>query len=91
LFDFIAIPASTGVTLDVGDVGVTVALEGTADGEPLVTRGYLFPVEVCDGCLRNVLGDCSSVTPPFNEPCLIGQDEPVDCCTETGGEIRCPP
>lgn len=89
----IAVFVLTSSSETLGPKTLVVAIEGR---EPAADRSIHTPIAelpltVCDGCLKNDLGPCDSVTPPFSIPCYPGVNEAIDCCTEVGGALRCPP
>lgn len=54
---------------------------------------FVFPINICNGCLIKNLGDCNSPAIP-NDPamgndCNPAQDNRLDCCT-TGVDWICP-
>jgi len=88
----LGIPDSVGVTMIPGPTVVSIAFEAlTQDGRQIVTPTFGFGLIVCEGCLQMNLGLCDAVSPPFDIPCFVGQDDPVDCCTDAVGDVQCPP
>jgi hypothetical protein len=63
-----------------------------AGGADVESSELTFPIEVCEGCLVSfppdardpATGMCFGSVPPDEEPCILGQDAPVDCrlCTD---------
>jgi hypothetical protein len=59
----------------------------TLGGEYIESNEFLFPVDVCHGCLvsfpatANLAAYCSGTGTSLatSEPCIVGQDQPVDC------------
>ncbi len=53
-----------------------------------------FPIEVCRGCLTNLLSQSCQALPtdyPVVNPCRVGQDEVLSCCEDaTNGQPVCP-
>jgi hypothetical protein len=83
---------ASGALAGVASVRTVVKLRarGHRQAGTLETPEFRFPLEICAGCLTNVLGACP-VTKRENEghACNLAQDLPVDCCTQSGG-LRCP-
>ncbi|MGE0867510.1 MAG: hypothetical protein AB7P03_03030 [Kofleriaceae bacterium] len=63
------------------------------DGE-VTSQQFTFPVTICNNCLINIIGSCplpmGSMVTNTGNACNPYQDQPVDCCTTTQGEVRCP-
>ena len=61
---------------------VRVTVEGVMlDGDTVNSNEFVYPLNVCNGCLVYFpIGDCT-VTPdePLELPCFPGQDEGLDC------------
>ena len=99
-FGFVIVPRGLLERLDVElgsgeQVAVTaeVTVFGELDGDDVDSVPFIYPVDVCDGCMRIDNGDCTSLGDNF-EPleggeCNLLQDVQVDCCT-VGGAVRCP-
>ena len=72
-----------------------VVIFGDMSGGRVESQTFTYPVDVCNGCLVNTIGDCAMVPQSF-EPrpggaCNPFQDAVVDCCTSGGGNILvCP-
>ncbi len=51
---------------------------------------FRYPLEICAGCLVAMRGSCplEKLENPGNA-CRLSQDNPVDCCLESG-RLRCP-
>lgn len=62
---------------------VKVRLESRlGDGAIVLSNEYKYPVDICFGCLYMIItDDCSDLgdAGDMRPPCLIGQDEGVDC------------
>ena len=73
-------------------LSVKVTVFGDLDGSDVESDPFVYPVEVCNGCLTIDQGDCAGLaddfTPRDSNPCNPGQDVPADCCT-TGGDVVC--
>ena len=61
----------------------------TLDGSPVSSGEFLFPLTVCKGCLLTFPPEAADPGRPncrnedgvsgLESPCIVGQDEPVDC------------
>lgn len=74
------------------DVHVQFFGERTS-GDSVSSNTFRYPVEVCKGCLTNVLGACEGL--PEGEYragglCNPAQDGVTDCCTDPSGGRVCP-
>ena len=50
------------------------------DGTTLRSNPFTYRIKVCNGCLAFNPGvDCTILDEQIDGPCLIGQDEGVDC------------
>jgi hypothetical protein len=97
---FDIVPKQTLDTLTVNAGGflqlsVDVAAVGDLDGSEVTSNTFTYPVEVCSGCLTNVLGDCdgldlSGVTVRTGGVCNVLQDGIMDCCSAPDGSLTCP-
>lgn len=73
---------------------VRVQFFGTRAGDDVSSNTFRYPVEVCHGCLTNVLGPCDML--PDGEPraggvCGPDQDGVTDCCVAADGTtLVCP-
>ncbi len=86
-----AIPVDVGNALAVDTTArstgfpllVKVRLESRlGDGTIVLSNEYYYPVDICFGCLYMIVtDDCSDLgdAGDMRPPCLIGQDEGVDC------------
>jgi len=73
----------------------TVTVFGEMDGGTVESEEFVYPVQVCDGCLKQNLGACEALPAGFVaaqgfECTGLLQDRPVDCCTTAGGLELCP-
>jgi hypothetical protein len=69
---------------------VIVRARGRGTNRVVETPEFRFPLDICDGCLRRVVGACPLPKIEYQgHACNIAQDQPVDCCTEAGS-VRCP-
>ncbi len=67
---------------------------GDLDGSDVESDPFIYPVEVCNGCMLIDNGDCAGLGDDFEgaqggNPCNPLQDVPVDCCT-SGGDAGLP-
>jgi hypothetical protein len=99
-FGFIIIPR--GLLDRIGDdlgsggsmqVTAEVVVFGDLNGGDVESVPFIYPVDVCEGCLKIDNGDCGALPEGF-EPsqggeCNLLQDAIVDCCTAGGTEF-CP-
>lgn len=72
---------------------VEVVVFGDIDGGDVESDPFVYPVDICDSCLKIDRGACSALSPDF-EPlpggeCNPLQDGQVECCTEGAIEF-CP-
>ncbi len=70
-----------------------VTIVGELDGDTLESNIFRYPVEVCDGCMRNVLGPCLGLEAEniaVGGACRTNQDGVLDCCTAEDGSLTCP-
>lgn len=85
-----AIP-ETGGTIS---VQAEIKMFGTADGEGVEAEAYFYNVDVCRGCLVEVLGDCATLPADVvidqGGECDVFQDAAVDCCIDSLGHTQCP-
>ena len=68
------------------------ALGTTNNGSKMTSDPFSYPVSVCAGCLVENVASCPLATAPANRgnPCNPAQDDPIDCCLDSGTLI-CPP
>jgi hypothetical protein len=54
---------------------------------------FLYPIKVCSGCLVADVIACPYAMAPMHpgNACNPAQDDPVDCCSNPGGSLVCPP
>jgi hypothetical protein len=74
-------------------VNLTIqALGTTNNGTAMKSDPFSYPVSVCAGCLVENISICPDATAPANRgnPCNPAQDDPIDCCLDSGTLI-CPP
>ncbi len=73
---------------------VRVQFFGTRAGDDVSSNTFRYPVEVCHGCLTNVLGPCdtlsSSIEARVGGVCGPDQDGVVDCCLAADSSLVCP-
>jgi|GEM_PF-3488973 len=86
-----AIPVEVGNALAADSIARTtgfpllanVRLEGRlSDGTIVKSNVYSYPIDICFGCLYMVVtDDCTNLADAqdMRPPCLVGQDEGVDC------------
>ncbi len=76
-------------------VGLIVSLSayGELGGSTVDSAPFDLPIDICNGCLTQILGPCDalpeSVMPRTGGACDVRQDGAVDCCTVEGGYV-CP-
>lgn len=99
-FGFIIIPrgllSRIGDKLGDGDevqVTAEVVVFGDLGGSDVESVPFVYPVDVCNGCMKIDRGDCAALPDNFEAlpggECNALQDVPLDCCTSGGTEI-CP-
>jgi hypothetical protein len=74
-------------------VDLQVAVLGTTNsGQHMTSDPFHFPVQLCSGCLVANKLPCPYTTVPTNlgNGCNPAQDDPIDCCTDSGALV-CPP
>ena len=96
-FSFVVVP--TGLLDAIAAAGssaqlsVEVTVFGDLDGSDVESDPFIYPVEVCNGCLLIDNGDCAGLGEDFEGEeggaCNALQDRPVDCCTSAGNQV-CP-
>jgi hypothetical protein len=71
----------------------SVKIFGDLQGSEIESDPFDYPIDVCNGCLIGLLGDCDSLPSDFDArtggECNAFQDGPLDCCTLNGEDI-CP-
>jgi len=73
------------------EVVANVTVYGQLGGSRVDSVPFQYAVTVCNDCVINIVGACPFTgTPRTGNPCNLFQDIPVDCCTETTGELTCP-
>jgi hypothetical protein len=99
-FGFVVLPLALldriGDALGDGDsvtATVEVVIFGDLDGEDVESSPFVYPIDVCSGCMKRNVGDCAGLPDGF-EPlqggeCNLLQDVRVECCTSGGAEL-CP-
>jgi hypothetical protein len=74
-------------------LSVEVTVFGDLDGSDVESDPFVYPVEVCDGCLTIDRGPCAALGDDFEprdtNPCNPAQDVAADCCTSDGGDLVC--
>ena len=89
LMDRLAVAMGPGAT---AQLAVEVSVFGDLDGSDVESVPFIYPIEVCNGCLTIDNGDCAGLGEDFvprdGNPCNPAQDEAADCCT-TGGDVVC--
>lgn len=71
-----------------------VRMVGTRGGSDVESNVFRYPVQVCDGCLISVLGQCATL--PTTTPvrpggfCQLGQDGVQDCCIDDHDDLEVP-
>ena len=84
------------LTVNVDDplqVVATIEVTGTLDGSDVTSNTFSYPVEICNGCMTNVLGACEGLEATeisLGGACQTYQDGVVDCCTDAEGALVCP-
>jgi hypothetical protein len=72
----------------------SVTIVGELDGDGIESNTFKYPIEVCDGCMQNLIGACLGLDPTTEiaggGACNPLQDGVIDCCTGDGGELVCP-
>ena len=96
-FGFEIIPRETLQSiLDAGgeaSVRAEITMFGTADGEDLDAEPYFYNVDVCDGCLMEVLPSCDipeGYDIQTGGACQMLQDGFVTCCMDATLGLLCP-
>jgi hypothetical protein len=81
--------------LNGGSVQVTaeVVVFGDLDGSDVESVPFIYPVDVCEDCLKIDRGECSALPDDFEAEqggaCNPLQDDVADCCTSDGVDV-CP-
>ncbi len=71
----------------------SVTIFGDLDGSTVESNTFKYPVEICDGCLTNVLGSCVGLEASevgTGGACNLLQDGVLDCCTASDDSLVCP-
>jgi len=75
-------------------LSANITIVGELDGDSVESNTFKYPVEVCDGCMRNVLGPCLGLDEGLaisqGGVCNTNQDGQLDCCTAADGSLTCP-
>lgn len=70
-----------------------VSILGTLGDGDVESNVFTYPIDVCNGCTQNVVGDCSALPEAFTAReggiCQPLQDGFVDCCL-SDGTLICP-
>ena len=76
------------------DMLITIRLFGLMGGGPHESVDFTYPVTVCDTCLTDDVGPCSSLPQGFmartGGVCSAIQDGVMDCCSDATGALICP-
>ena len=76
------------------EVIAKVEIVGTMDGSGLSSNVFSYPIEVCNGCLTNVVGDCTDLPTELEirtgGTCQTLQDGVLDCCVKSDETMSCP-
>jgi len=101
-FDIVSIPALAAIrakanpgpkSLVHAQVIANVVVYGDLGGEEVDSVTFVYPVTVCNDCIKNSLGACPlpmGTTVRTGNACNAFQDGVVDCCDTTTGELSCP-
>jgi len=72
---------------------VTIRMVSKRGRTTIKSSSMSFPIKICNGCLINNLGDCSSPgipeDPATGNECNPAQDDPLECCV-SGVDWVCP-
>jgi hypothetical protein len=94
-FAFVVVPAGLlteiAATGESAQLSVEVSVFGDLDGADVDSVPFVYPIEVCNGCLTVDQGDCAGLADTF-EPrdtntCNPAQDEAADCCSAGSGWV----
>lgn len=92
-FGFEILPRETIEELDEGQVQAEIMMFGTADGEDIEAEPYFYNIDVCNGCLREILATCD-IPEGYNiqtgGECQLYQDGFVTCCEDETLGTLCP-
>jgi hypothetical protein len=97
-FAFEIIPKATldAMGLASGEIVQVIAdvqVYGTMDGNDIDSNTFHYPIDVCNGCLYQNLGDCTALPEGYmgteGGKCQALQDGVLECCNSGGTEI-CP-
>jgi hypothetical protein len=82
---------ATGVLTTISDVGLTARVRAVGDSltDSFESREFVYPIDVCNGCLISNISACPSAPVNKGNACIVSQDEPVDCCSD-GASLVCP-
>jgi len=70
-----------------------VEIRGTLDGADVASPTFTYPIEVCNGCLTQVIGTCDALPAgdvQIGGACQELQDGVLECCTGADGSLVCP-
>jgi hypothetical protein len=86
---------SRGITLAAGDrfraiVVATVVMYGEMGGDEVTSDRFVYPIEICNDCIANVVGPCPAAVMVAGNPCNPYQDGTVTCCTDQMNRLVCP-
>jgi len=83
---------SSGVFETTPQLRATIRLRAVASRQSgdIESTEFRYPLSICAGCLVAMRGTCplDKLENPGNA-CRLAQDDPVDCCLESG-RLRCP-
>lgn len=75
-------------------LSVDIVIVGSLGGSGVDSNTFKYPVEVCSGCLTNVLGACDAIPEGVEVRtggvCNTLQDGVLDCCSNADGSLTCP-
>jgi hypothetical protein len=100
-FDIVSTPALGAIRAKVAatpgivhaQVLATVVVYGDLGGEEVDSVPFIYPVTVCNDCIKHNLGACpvaSGTIVRTGNACNSSQDGIVDCCTPPTGPPECP-
>jgi len=70
-------------------INVRVRAVGVRREGEVESQEFVYPIEVCQGCLIANLRPCPYAPTNIGNPCNVAQDTAVDCCQD-GTELVCP-
>jgi hypothetical protein len=84
-----------GITLAAGDrfraiVVATVVMYGEIGGDEVTSEPFVYPVEICNDCVANIVGPCPAALMVAGNACNPYQDGTVTCCTDSMNRLVCP-